>query len=214
MAHIAPAQFYRRGIDPDHLVYSIMGANIAVYGVFVFSDAQWKRFGDARWMRFMLKNFTASWYNLSSGRLWTLVTSSFMHTRLDSLIFNMLTFYFMAPQALAMLGTRSFLLMYCGGGLAASAATLANPSNGASGAVGSTLGFFATTIPNATFSLYFLIPVQAWMAVGGLAAYDAYNALTSPHSASAHKSRLSGTLAGVAFAMMRMRGLGPRVPWR
>ncbi|EIM22547.1 hypothetical protein WALSEDRAFT_68015 [Wallemia mellicola CBS 633.66] len=206
--------FYRRGVDPNNLFLGIIGANVAVYGVFVFSDAQWKRFNDPKWMRFMLKNFTASWYNISSGRIWTLVTSSFLHTRLDSLIFNMLTFYFMAPQAIAMLGARTFLMLYCGGGLAASAVTLSNPSNGASGAVGSTLGFFAASFPNATFSLYFLLPVQAWMAVGGLVAWDAYNSFNSPYSANAHKSRLSGTVAGVAFAMLRMRGIGPRIPWR
>ena len=39
----------------------------------------------------------------------------------------------MAPQAIAMLGARTFLMLYCGGGLAASAVTLSNPSNGASG---------------------------------------------------------------------------------
>lgn len=68
-------QFYRRGVDPNNLFLGIIGANVAVYGVFVFSDAQWyvilnredtsyrprKRFNDARWMRFMLKNFTARW---------------------------------------------------------------------------------------------------------------------------------------------------------
>lgn len=92
----------------------------------------------------------------------------------------MLTFYLMAPHAIAMLGARTFLALYCGGGLAASAATLSNPSNGASGvlwfdfftllfhlthitgAVGSTLGFFAAANPHATFSLYFFLPVQAW----------------------------------------------------
>ncbi|TIB40233.1 hypothetical protein E3P86_00768 [Wallemia ichthyophaga] len=209
-------RFFRRGFNPhpNHLLYSVMGANVAVYALFVLSDAQWKRFNDPRWIRFMLKNFTASWYNLSSGRLHTLLTSSFLHTRVDSLIFNMLTFYLMAPHAIAMLGARTFLALYCGGGLAASAATLSNPSNGASGAVGSTLGFFAAANPHATFSLYFFLPVQAWMAVGGLVAWDAYNTLTSPYSVGAHKSRLSGTLAGVAFAMFRMRAIGPRVPWR
>ncbi|TIB93980.1 hypothetical protein E3Q18_04364 [Wallemia mellicola] len=220
--------FYRRGVDPNNLFLGIIGANVAVYGVFVFSDAQWfvilnredssdrprKRFNDPKWMRFMLKNFTARSHMDTSDFFFCEGFIEVLHTRLDSLIFNMLTFYFMAPQAIAMLGARTFLMLYCGGGLAASAVTLSNPSNGASGAVGSTLGFFAASFPNATFSLYFLLPVQAWMAVGGLVAWDAYNSFNSPYSANAHKSRLSGTVAGVAFAMLRMRGIRPRIPWR
>ena len=125
--------FYRRNFNPNRLHLSIIGANIAIFGLYKFSDAQWKRFNDPKWMRFMLKNFTASYYNLSNGRLWTLITSSFLNTRLDSLIFNMLTFYFLAPNVIAMIGARSFMALYCTGGIAATASTLSNPANGASG---------------------------------------------------------------------------------
>ena len=45
---------------------------------------------------------------------WTLVTSSFSHADTSHALFNGLTFWFLAPTALAVLGNAQFLVLYLG----------------------------------------------------------------------------------------------------
>lgn len=45
---------------------------------------------------------------------WTLITSTFSHAQPGHALFNGLTFWFLAPTALAVLGNTQFLLLYLG----------------------------------------------------------------------------------------------------
>jgi len=45
---------------------------------------------------------------------WTLVTSSFSHAQPGHALFNGLTFWFLAPTALTVLGNTQFLVLYLG----------------------------------------------------------------------------------------------------
>ena len=42
------------------------------------------------------------------------------------------------------------------------------------GAIDAVLGFLACAAPRMTFMIYGIIPVPAWLAVGGFFAYDVY----------------------------------------
>ncbi|KAG6911649.1 hypothetical protein DXG01_007899 [Tephrocybe rancida] len=51
------------------------------------------------------------------------------------------------------------------------------PSYGASGAIYSVVSLLACVAPKATFQLYGIIPIPAWLAVTGIFAYDTYSAM-------------------------------------
>lgn len=79
----------------------------------------------------------------------------------------------------SLLGTFNFLGLYFGGGIFAGLCSLAyqhlnrkpgrvSGSEGASGAIYSCLAFYGTIFPQATFLLFFVVPMRAWMVVGGL----------------------------------------------
>ena len=78
----------------------------------------------------MLDNFRVDMRNVTSGRMyvnstlpsflptnapfvrWTLLTSCFSHMDPTHALFNGLTFYFMAPSVMHLLGNRHFLGLY------------------------------------------------------------------------------------------------------
>lgn len=77
----------------------------------------------------MLDNFRVDMPNVTSGRVyvistlllsrhrhsfvrWTLLTSCFSHMDTTHALFNGLTFYFMAPPVMQLLGSRHFLGLY------------------------------------------------------------------------------------------------------
>lgn len=91
-------------------------------------------------------------------------------------------------------------------------------SEGASGAIYASLAYYATIFPKQQFLLMFVLPVPAWLAVGGIFAYDLYSSIRSPYALTDSAGHIGGILAGVAFALASkgrggFRG-GPRVPWR
>ena len=93
---------------------------------------------NARWLaRWLQDNFINSYENLRQGRLyvplaidacariharrsshpfssWTVITSTFSHAQPGHALFNGLTFWFLAPTALAVLGNAQFLMLYLG----------------------------------------------------------------------------------------------------
>jgi rhomboid-like protein len=96
----------------------------------------------------MHEHFTSSSHNYTAGRVWTLLTSAFSQSEPLHMLFNGLSFFWMAPGVLGMLGGAQFLVLYLGGALASSAVSLAldggRPSLGASGAC-----HFPLTAPSA-----------------------------------------------------------------
>eukprot|EP00928_Gymnodinium_smaydae_P093453 TRINITY_DN77632_c0_g1_i1.p1 TRINITY_DN77632_c0_g1~~TRINITY_DN77632_c0_g1_i1.p1 ORF type:complete len:310 (-),score=50.13 TRINITY_DN77632_c0_g1_i1:44-973(-) len=93
---------------PDvHDVDMIGGAFLLVY-------ALWKILPS-----FAHKNFSASWANLRSFRLWVLATALFSHERFEHLLINTLLLYSVAPALHDMLGRPQFLALYLAGGAVA-----------------------------------------------------------------------------------------------
>jgi rhomboid-like protein len=56
-------------------------------------------------------------FSFSPLSSWTLVTSSFSHAEPGHALLNGLTFWFLAPTALAVLGNAQFLVLYLGSAL-------------------------------------------------------------------------------------------------
>ncbi|TFK76117.1 rhomboid-domain-containing protein [Pluteus cervinus] len=195
-------------IPEDTVFWSIIGLNGLVFGMWFMATSKYKQERDASAYKWMNENFTNSWRNLSSGRVWTLLSSAFSHENLGHIFFNGFTFFFMARPVLSMLGSKAFLALYLGGGIAANLAAMSwnnvikgrdVPSHGASAAVYSVISFLACVAPTTTFQLYGIIPVPAWLVVAGIFSYDTYSALYDKRRGTDTAGHVAGLLAGAGY---------------
>ncbi|KAI5450477.1 hypothetical protein NCC49_003098 [Naganishia albida] len=225
-------QNFRRRLDslpPMYVVYGLIGVNVAIYGLWQYANTSWTRFRDPSLYYWMSRNFIVSEANFAAGRLHTLLTACFSHSTSTHIFLNMLGLYFIAPATVGLLGTTGFLGLYLGGGIVGSLVSLGwhrmvtggkgkpRGSEGASAAIYASLAYFAAVFPNAQFLMFFIIPMPAWAAVGGIFAYDLYSSINSPYSQTDSAGHIGGIMAGVGYALAtRGRGFrgGPRVPWR
>ncbi|KAH9318281.1 hypothetical protein KI387_020050, partial [Taxus chinensis] len=159
-------------ISPEGIVYSIIGANVAVYFLWNYADR-----------RFMEKNFKISVDNFLNGRVHTLITSAFSHNQLDHLFSNMIGFYFFGSSIGQIFGSKYLLKLYLAGALGGSIVFLVNeafivpwregiPKNyynprytpaalGASGSVNAIILLDIFLFPKAVHYLNFFIPIPA-----------------------------------------------------
>ncbi|KAG8895013.1 NuA4 histone acetyltransferase subunit [Tulasnella sp. 403] len=191
------------------IFYGILGINGAVFSLWWYATESYVKFRDPQLYIWMHRNFTTGIKNLSEGRYWTLLTACFSHQDFNHIAVNLLTFWFMAKPALAMLGNTSFLALYLGGGLVSSFVSWAYSSvtrrqiasHGASGAISAITAFYATLWPTSTFLIFMVIPMPAWACVGGFALWDLYGALTNPARTVDSAGHLGGLLGGVLYAL-------------
>ncbi|BGP40283.1 hypothetical protein JCM10450v2_004263 [Rhodotorula kratochvilovae] len=201
-------------LPSQYIVYGLIGLNISVYLAWSYGQQLAIRFKDASWLRFLQCNFTVSWHNISQGRVWTLVTSAFSHEGTGHILVNMLSLFFMAPAAMAILGNSAFLGLYLFAGVSASTFSLLvnhfitrNPfyaAHGASGATYGAISFFACAFPREKFLLFFVLPVPAWLCVSGIFAWDVYNGFWRRGGMTDSAGHVGGVLAGVIFFLRKI----------
>lgn len=107
-------------LPPNAVLWSVIGINVGVYGLWQFSINTYKSFGDDSRLNFMVRNFMCSPKHIESGRIHTLLTSAFSHKSLDHLGLNMLVLYTMGQGVIEFIGASRFLLLYAGAGITAS----------------------------------------------------------------------------------------------
>lgn len=163
----------------------------------------------------MCKNVLLSWQNIKEGRIWTIITSTFSHSGAAHFLLNAVTFFYMAPPVIQMLGNTSFLALYLIGGISCSVVSLLlnksvrnrdGASNGASGAIFAVMTFFACVAPRTPFYLFFVVPVPAWAVVGGLFIWDGLSTITDRKTQVDGAGHVGGILAGLAYFVLKMRG--------
>ncbi|GAA5824716.1 hypothetical protein JCM3770_003079 [Rhodotorula araucariae] len=201
-------------IPAQYIVYGLIALNVAVYLAWSYGQQLALRFRDASWVRFLQRNFTVSWHNISQGRVWTLITSAFSHEGTGHILVNMLSLFFMAPAAMAVLGNSGFLGLYLFAGVTASTFSLLvnhfitrNPfyaAHGASGATYGAISFFACAFPREKFLLFFVLPVPAWLCVSGIFAWDVYNGFWRRGGMTDSAGHVGGVLAGVLFFLRKI----------
>ncbi|GAA6013831.1 hypothetical protein JCM10207_008207 [Rhodosporidiobolus poonsookiae] len=212
-----PGGGWRERIDrlPEGwILWGLLGINLAVFLVWNYATQLATRFRDASLWRAMQRNFTVSWQNLSQGRIWTLVTSAFSHEGTSHILVNCLSLYFLAPAAMSILGNAGFLSLYLFSSVISSATSALfarfvtqNPyhsAHGASGATFSLASFFALSHPHARFLLFFVVPVPAWLCVGGLFAWDLYSGLGRRGGTVDSMGHVGGAIAGALFFLRRI----------
>ncbi|KIY49595.1 rhomboid-domain-containing protein, partial [Fistulina hepatica ATCC 64428] len=199
-------------IDPNYVLYGIIALNGLVFlkWQLAISDAKTSRSSES--VQDMLDNYTSRLYNLLQGRVWTLITPIFSHKDTGHLLFNMITFWCFAPVLLGAMGSTRFLSLYFASGLVSEFCSLAHrshtkadvPSLGASGAISGIMAYLACVAPTTTFLIYGIVPVPAWLAVGGFFLFDLAstfdNRLQPTTDTMGH---VGGTLYGVIYFLAR-----------
>ncbi|KAJ3977261.1 hypothetical protein EV361DRAFT_879438 [Lentinula raphanica] len=202
---------------PENVVFwGIIGLNGAVFIMWQLARKRYEIERDPGSYIWMQRNFTSSWANFSSGRVWTAATAMFSHQGFQHILFNMFTFYFLARPVLSFLGPRRFLSLYIGGGLVSSFGSMYwhnrikyrdTSSLGASGAVFAVNAFLACVAPKMTFQIYGIIPVPAWLFVSGVFVFDAMSAMSDKRRETDTAGHVAGILAGIAYFLMKRFGL-------
>ncbi|KAH9062084.1 rhomboid-domain-containing protein [Lactarius vividus] len=215
---VGPFQRFRRRFDtipPDYIIFGILGINGAVFAAWsyvqMFQGTSYRP-PSAEWLtRWLKDNFINSYENLRNGRFWTLVTSTFSHAQFGHALFNGLTFWFLAPTALFVLGNTQFLALYLGSGALSCIVSLVwnkernYHSRGASGAIYALASFFAFAAPRAQFLLFFVLPMPAWACIGGIACFDVYNAFTRQFPSLDSAGHVGGLAGGALYWILRTR---------
>ncbi len=168
--------------------------------ILVISTAVWFYFDtDA-----VFDEFGFSGENLTQGRVWTLVTSIFLHGNSVHLALNSIALFFFGRALEDQLSPRTFLIIFFIGGIVGNLFVLFTyPMSqiviGASGAVFAIMG---TAIILAPFDFIpYPIPLPLPLALIGIfiAISEVINFMTGGHGNVAHVAHIGGMVAGIAF---------------
>jgi len=156
---------------------------------------------------------------LSGQKLWTFITSMFLHANLTHLFVNMLSLFFIGTFVEKLIGKKRYIALYFGGGLVAGIFFVAlagffgnsdwgirifgSPMTyavGASGAIFCLGGLLAILTPRMPVLVFFVIPMPMWAAMIGLLGilWLASFAFSANIGNTAH---LGGLVLGIAYGL-------------
>lgn len=120
------------------LTVILIGINVAIYLLVMFLPSS---------MTSLYNAGTLSTVALSQGRIWTLVTSMFLHGSLTHLLCNMISLYYLGTMSETVFGKGKFAILYFASGIIGGLAycgvnMLAGDPTGAVGASGAIFGLF------------------------------------------------------------------------
>lgn len=191
----------------------LIAANVCCYAAGLFFDAL---FGYGAFFGL----FELSSSALASGRVWTLLTYSFLHADFLHIFLNMVGLYFIGTPLEKIVGKGRFYAAYFAGALLGGALCLAFSWNdreglvGASAAVMSVFSCFCALYPPVplTFLLFFVIPLSlkpmTMLKIAVAAELVGLASSFSGHSAIAYLAHLGGIGAGLLSARLFRRGIG------
>ncbi len=149
-------------------------------------------------------------------KLWTIITSMFMHADFFHILFNMWAFYVVADNCEKAMGHILFLITYIVSGICAdlmhAAITLLDPSQaiiptlGASGAIFGIVAVYGILFPNARLGLFlgfFFVHLRAkYFVLIYFLIQLVYGILLWGFSSTAYWAHIGGFLAGATFAVI------------
>ncbi len=152
------------------------------------------------------------------GRVWELLTATFLHADPMHLVLNMLFFWFIGREIETMYGSRDFLAFYLS---AAVISTLVwaivqsltgdpTPLVGASGAVMAVAMLYVLYYPRREILVFFVLPVEAWI-LGLIYVFWQVFTLIKGNSYDAVEAHLAGVAYGFLFKEFDLRW--SRMPW-
>jgi membrane associated rhomboid family serine protease len=140
-------------------------------------------------------------------RPWTVITYQFLHAGTLHLLFNMIGLFFFGPRLEARLGSRHFLGLYLGSGIAGAILSVFTPNVaivGASGAVFGILLGFARYWPAERIYIWGVLPVPARILVIGLAIISIWLGIAGAGNV-AHFAHLGGFVGGWIYLVILER---------
>ncbi|WP_342646179.1 rhomboid family intramembrane serine protease [Mucilaginibacter sp. CSA2-8R] len=149
-------------------------------------------------------------YSVARGqKLWTVITSGFIHRDWSHLLFNMLSFYFFAFQLEAILGHWQFALLYMASLVLSDLPSVSKHkedywyySLGASGAISAVVFSFILFNPMARMIIFPLpIPIPALLYGVVYLVYCAYASKQSRDSIN-HDAHFFGAISGVMITIL------------
>jgi rhomboid-like protein len=168
-------------------------------------------------------NFLISWTHLTSGRVWTLLTSVFSHNMLFHLLINMIVLTSFGPPLERLMGPWRFLAFYLAAGAVGSLAhalvsnfLLDRPAQaalGASSALAGVLLLFALVFPRARVLFFFVLPLPAIAAALIFIGLDIWGLFAQVEGGGlpiGHGAHLGGALTGIVFYLLAGRRLRQR----
>ncbi|KAF1920559.1 hypothetical protein BDU57DRAFT_508929 [Ampelomyces quisqualis] len=203
-----------------NVLYSLMGVNVAVFGYAMYAKAQ-AQSGFPQLLLKHMHNWTLNYTHvIHNGMYWTLLTSAFSHIQIWHLTANMLTTYYLGQFlcSAAIITPARLLTIAIGSGVTGSLGFLYQrylvtggkgvdyaSGLGFSGVVMGITSVAACLTPTAKVAIYGIIPVPLWGVVLGYAVYDGYYLNTNDRTA--HAGHLGGLVFGIAYYLLKLRGL-------
>jgi membrane associated rhomboid family serine protease len=169
----------------------------------------------------MAYHFMTSMAHVKEFYLWTLITAAFSHFDLWHFLINMLVLYSFSAPLEARWGKKRYLLFYLGAALFSSVLHCSMaffgfrdvPALGASGAVCAMTTAFAIYYPKAVIYLWGILPIPAWLLVGGFALFDIKGLVDQAGGAGGnigHAAHLGGTVFALIIIGLLAGNLLPR----
>lgn len=153
---------------------------------------------------------------LAGKKLWTLLTSMFLHSPgfLMHIMFNMITLMFLGNFVEKLIGKKRFLRLYFAGGLIAGLffvtgailvpGNLNLPALGASGAIFALGGLLAVLTPRLPVLVFFIIPLPMWAAMSFLM-FGMWGLSASAGWPIANSAHLGGLVVGLGYGFYLKR---------
>lgn len=190
-----PLNYFQR--HPSHLVYGILGLNLAVFGLWQI-PRNYK----------ILSRYALLEKDVLYSK-WSIIGSAFSHQEFWHLGMNMLALYSFGTSVATMIGSANFLTLYLNSAVISSLASIAYPvlfkipvsaaSLGASGALFGVFGTFAYLVPQAKILLFvFPVPGGAWVAFLGATVWNAAGCFLRWGSFD-YAAHLGGSVAGILY---------------
>eukprot|EP01129_Flabellula_baltica_P014935 TRINITY_DN7320_c0_g1_i1.p1 TRINITY_DN7320_c0_g1~~TRINITY_DN7320_c0_g1_i1.p1 ORF type:complete len:291 (-),score=39.77 TRINITY_DN7320_c0_g1_i1:31-903(-) len=208
------SRFDRRNLSKEEIfLFSLLGLQAFVFILTL-------GYNDGKSRRVLLDHGTASLRNVVQGRVWTLVTSMFVHTDMFSLIFSSFVTYFIGMRLVNGMGVKRFAMFYILSGLVANSVYVAwnymlvrngyrrsvnVNEHGSKGAIGSIMAFTVFLRPTEVWRLYGLIPVPSAAILGVYILSTLYRNNQDMYSNGPQISLLGGVLFGLSAAIYLFR---------
>ena len=154
----------------------------------------------------IFEKFGFSGKNLQEGRLWTPITSIFLHGSLTHLIFNVVALFFFGKSLENNIRPYKYLLVFFSGGIVGNLVSLAfYPSSelfvGASGAIFAVMGMVMLADPFELSFYPYIIPVPIALVGVVYTIYTMFAFLFGGDPNVAYTAHLGGLVVGILFGL-------------
>jgi membrane associated rhomboid family serine protease len=160
------------------------------------------------------------------GRVWQLLTATFLHAHFFHILWNMLFLWMVGREMESFYGTRDFVAMYLGAALVSTLGwalvdEFSRPGpmgssvtmQGASGAIMAVVVLYALYYPHREILLFFIIPVEMWILVVVYLGFEVWQFLRpGANLKEAVASHLAGACYGYLFKHFDLRW--SRLSWK